>query len=100
MDQLLHGHSRNKRLLLRAHNQEPEHRGILRHQFVLNLQYVLEETQRTQILRALEEAEGVVAGPDGAAARLGLKRSTLRLRMRKLWIHLSPTVVDGRKTTH
>ncbi len=40
--------------------------------------------ERTRILRALEEARGQVGGPDGAAARLGLKRTTLQSRMRKL----------------
>ena len=40
--------------------------------------------ERERILRALKEADGVVAGPTGAAARLGLKRTTLQSRMRKL----------------
>jgi formate hydrogenlyase transcriptional activator len=47
---------------------------------------VLKETQREQILKALEECNWIVAGPDGAAARLGMKRSTLHLRMQKLRI--------------
>jgi formate hydrogenlyase transcriptional activator len=47
---------------------------------------ILKETQREQILKALEECNWVVAGPDGAAARLGMKRSTLHLRMQKLGI--------------
>ena len=34
-------------------------------------------------LRALEQARGQVAGADGAAALLGLKRATLLSRMRK-----------------
>jgi formate hydrogenlyase transcriptional activator len=38
------------------------------------------------ILKALREAGGVVAGEDGAAARLGLKRTTLQSKMRKLGI--------------
>jgi formate hydrogenlyase transcriptional activator len=58
---------------------------------------MLEETERDQILCALEEANGVVAGPNGAAARLGVKRSTLQLRMQKLGIRLSRTAVDERK---
>jgi formate hydrogenlyase transcriptional activator len=61
------------------------------------LQKMLEETERNQILLALEEANGVVAGPNGAAARLGVKRSTLQLRMQKLRIRLSRTAVDERK---
>jgi formate hydrogenlyase transcriptional activator len=40
-------------------------------------------TEREGIIRALEEAKGQVGGPDGAAARLGLKRTTLQSRMRK-----------------
>src|SRR5262249_28645761 len=44
-----------------------------------SLQGVLDETERNQILHALEETNGVIGGPNGAAARLGLKRSTLQL---------------------
>jgi len=50
------------------------------------LHYVLEETERQQILQALKESNWVVAGPNGAAAHLGMKRSTLQLRMHKLGI--------------
>ena len=39
--------------------------------------------ERDRIIKALEEANGQVGGPDGAAARLGLKRTTLQNRMRK-----------------
>jgi formate hydrogenlyase transcriptional activator len=42
--------------------------------------------ERERILRALEDAKGRVGGQDGAAARLGLKRTTLQARMRKLGI--------------
>jgi len=62
-----------------------------------SLQEMLAETERKQILCALEEANGVVAGPNGAAVRLGVKRSTLQLRMQKLGIRLSRTAVDERK---
>jgi formate hydrogenlyase transcriptional activator len=44
------------------------------------------EGEREMILKALRDAKGVVAGPDGAAARLGLKRTTLHSKMRKLGI--------------
>jgi formate hydrogenlyase transcriptional activator len=47
---------------------------------------ILEETERKQIVAALEEARWVVAGPKGAAVRLGMKRSTLQVRMQKLGI--------------
>ena|ERR1700687_220654 len=50
------------------------------------LHNVLEETERQQILKALKECNWVVAGPNGAAAHLAMKRSTLQLRMHKLGI--------------
>jgi formate hydrogenlyase transcriptional activator len=56
-----------------------------------NLKNMLDETERTQILGALEQSNWVVAGPNGAAARLGMKRSTLQFRMRKLGIRVSRT---------
>ena len=62
-----------------------------------SLQEALDETERAQILRALEEANGVVGGPNGAAARLGIKRTTLHVRMQKLGIHVSRTAISGRR---
>ena len=56
-----------------------------------NLQEVLQKAEREQILRALEQANWVVAGPNGAAVRLGMKRSTVQFRMRKLGIKVSRT---------
>jgi formate hydrogenlyase transcriptional activator len=50
------------------------------------LRTVLEETERHQILQALKQCNWIVAGLNGAAARLDMKRSTLRLRMQKLGI--------------
>jgi formate hydrogenlyase transcriptional activator len=61
-----------------------------------SLQDMLDETERAQILRALEATNGVVGGPKGAAARLGIKRTTLHVRMQKLGIRLSRTLVDER----
>jgi formate hydrogenlyase transcriptional activator len=46
----------------------------------------MEDAERQHILAVLEEANWVLAGANGAAARLGLKRSTLQFRMRKLGI--------------
>jgi DNA-binding NtrC family response regulator len=46
----------------------------------------LEAAEREHILRALRESKGKIAGPEGAAARLGLKRTTLNSKMRKLGI--------------
>jgi len=40
-------------------------------------------TEWERILKALAEAKGQVGGPDGAAARLGMKRTTFQSRMRK-----------------
>jgi formate hydrogenlyase transcriptional activator len=56
-----------------------------------DMRTVLEDTERQQILAALEEASWIVAGPHGAAARLGMKRSTLLSRMQKLGIHIRRT---------
>jgi len=50
------------------------------------LHNVLEETERQQILKALKQSHWVVAGPNGAAAHLGMKRSTLQQRIHKLGI--------------
>jgi formate hydrogenlyase transcriptional activator len=41
-------------------------------------------TERQAIIKALEDTKGQVGGADGAAARLGMKRTTLQSRMRKL----------------
>jgi formate hydrogenlyase transcriptional activator len=49
----------------------------------------LREVEREAILEALRKTRGRVAGPHGAAALLGLKRTTLQSRMRLLNIKLS-----------
>ncbi len=51
----------------------------------------LADAERAHILDALAQTNWVVAGSNGAAARLGLKRSTLQHRMRKLGILKPPT---------
>jgi len=43
--------------------------------------------QRDQIIRALTACKGRVGGADGAAARLGMNRTTLLSRMKKLGIY-------------
>jgi len=43
----------------------------------------LDSIKRAAIARALEQASGVVGGPRGAAARLGLKRTTLQSMMKR-----------------
>src|SRR5579864_7055599 len=47
---------------------------------------ILAEVDRDQIIRALEDAGGRIGGAGGAAARLGLKRTTFITRMKKLGI--------------
>jgi formate hydrogenlyase transcriptional activator len=42
--------------------------------------------ERAMIVKALAEAKGVIGGPNGAAARLGLKRTTLQSKMQRLGI--------------
>lgn len=44
----------------------------------------LDEAERQAILQALRDSKGRVAGPSGAAAKLGIKRTTLQSRMKKL----------------
>jgi formate hydrogenlyase transcriptional activator len=46
------------------------------------------ETERNTIVRVLRETNGRVSGPNGAATRLGIKRTTLISRMKKLGINL------------
>ena len=60
---------------LRAPNPPPSAQGTL------------EATEREAILRALGETNWVIGGVGGAATRLGMKRSTLQSRMRKLSIN-------------
>jgi formate hydrogenlyase transcriptional activator len=46
----------------------------------------LEEAERAHILATLKETKWVLSGPRGAATRLGMNRSTLQFRMKKLGI--------------
>ena len=46
----------------------------------------MEEVERNHIVRVLEQTNWKVSGPNGAAEILGLNRSTLRARIRKLGI--------------
>jgi formate hydrogenlyase transcriptional activator len=45
------------------------------------------DSQRALILQTLRAAGGMIGGPQGAAARLGLKRTTLVSKMKKLGIY-------------
>jgi formate hydrogenlyase transcriptional activator len=49
----------------------------------------LRAAEREHILRVLRECKGQVGGPDGAAARLGVKRTTLNSKLKKLGIERS-----------
>jgi formate hydrogenlyase transcriptional activator len=60
----------------------PEVTGTLK----LSPAVTLEEAERSHILHTLERTEGVVGGRNGAAARLGLPRTTLISKMRRLGI--------------
>ena len=44
----------------------------------------LQDAEREQVLRVLRDTHWVIGGPDGAAARLGLKRTTLTSKIKKL----------------
>jgi len=46
----------------------------------------LEEAERSHILQTLKQTRWVLGGPNGAAARLGINRSTLQFRIKKLGI--------------
>jgi formate hydrogenlyase transcriptional activator len=46
----------------------------------------LEEAERTHILATLKATGWMLSGPRGAATRLGMHRSTLQFRMKKLGI--------------
>ena len=46
----------------------------------------LEDSDRALIVETLEQAGWIVGGPRGAAAKLGLKRTTLLAKMRRLGI--------------
>lgn len=70
VDELKNGHS---------HSSQPVRRG---------------SSERDEIVRVLREAKGQVGGPNGAAARLGLKRTTLISRMKKFGINISSRQVS------
>ena len=48
--------------------------------------HTLDNAERQHIIRVLRETGGVLSGPEGAARRLGLKRSTLQSKMQRLKI--------------
>ena len=54
----------------------------------------LEDAERDHIRKTLEQTRWVVSGPNGAAARLGIKRSTLYFRMQKLGISRTNSKIE------
>jgi formate hydrogenlyase transcriptional activator len=57
----------------------------------------LQEAERRHILEALDASNWVISGPNGAAASLGLKRSTLQARMDKLGIRRARTAAPSQQ---
>jgi formate hydrogenlyase transcriptional activator len=54
----------------------------------------LEDAERSHILNTLHQTAGVVGGRNGAAARLGLARTTLMSKMKRLGINNGPSSVS------
>ncbi|MFZ0706357.1 MAG: sigma 54-interacting transcriptional regulator [Candidatus Korobacteraceae bacterium] len=59
-------------------------------------QLSLHEIEKSRILQALRQSKWVVGGPQGAAACLGIKRTTLLYRMERLGISRQPTSVESK----
>lgn len=55
---------------------------------------LLQSVERDHILRVLRETRGQIGGPDGAAVRLGVKRTTLNSKLKKLGIERSDYMKD------
>jgi formate hydrogenlyase transcriptional activator len=60
----------------------------------------LEDATRDHIVQALEETKWVVGGKHGAAARLGIARTTLLSKMRRLGLELAADEMRGTRTGH
>jgi transcriptional regulator with GAF, ATPase, and Fis domain len=71
LDDTFLGRGRTKRATARTRKRQSEN---------------LKDVEREHIVRVLEECGWKVRGKDGAAERLGLKRSTLQSRMKRLGI--------------
>src|SRR5277367_2609543 len=73
--------------VLRVPVRDLHHRVITVPQSGLSAQHqTLEQAERAHILQALKETKWVLGGSKGAALRLGINRSTLQFRMKKLGI--------------
>jgi len=73
-------------LRLPSTSNAPQRGGASNAKTTGTLRDVLKETERQRILETLKQCHWVVAGANGAASRLGMNRSTLQVRMRKLGI--------------
>jgi formate hydrogenlyase transcriptional activator len=71
--------------LLASPDQEPDQPGFAK-PASLRLRGTLEELEREYILQVLRQSGGVIAGSHGAAARLGMKRTTLQSKILRLHI--------------
>jgi formate hydrogenlyase transcriptional activator len=60
----------------------------------------LEEAESSHILQTLRQTGGVVGGPNGAAARLGVRRTTLISKMRRLGLNRGQNSALPEDTTH
>ena len=69
--------------------------GVRRASPVATMSATLDDAMRAHILDALRTTNWVVAGPHGAATRLGMKRTTLLCRMAKLGI-VRPHAIPSR----
>jgi formate hydrogenlyase transcriptional activator len=58
----------------------------------------LEEAERSHILQTLQQTDGVVGGRDGAATRLGLPRTTLIAKMKRLGISVASIPISEAPT--
>jgi formate hydrogenlyase transcriptional activator len=70
------------------------HRTRPSHSSNFHSSMTLEDSDRALIIETLEQAAWIVGGPRGAAAKLGLKRTTLLAKMRRLGIS-RPTPQEG-----
>jgi transcriptional regulator with GAF, ATPase, and Fis domain len=77
------------------HKQQTERMvPSLHHSRPFHSSMTLEDSDRALIVESLEQAGWIVGGPRGAAAKLGLKRTTLLAKMRRLGI-LRPISEEG-----
>src|SRR6202142_1768378 len=77
------------------HKRRREVMSPTQHRFpACQLSMTLEDSDRALIVETLEQAGWIVGGPRGAAAKLGLKRTTLLAKMRRLGIS-RPIPQDG-----